>query len=219
MTGFVLGLLSVLFAWIPIIGVIAWPLSILGLIFAVLGWLRVRKGVANNKGLAIAGTVLSAIGLVVCIAWVSAIATAEPTPLPTPVAVAPPPPAAVVPPAPVAPAPVASAPGPEAVTAPEPEVEAPASQEVTYRITGSGKATSITYAKENFGQEQANGVSLPWSKTVEFPDSGFTVMTVVAQSASGSADNEITCEILRGGKLVTSSSSSGPYAVVTCSGS
>lgn len=69
--GFVLGLLAALFSLIPIIGVIAWPLAILGLIFGILGVLRARKGVATNKGLAIAGTVLSAIGLVICIAWVA----------------------------------------------------------------------------------------------------------------------------------------------------
>lgn len=75
-TGFVLGLLSVFFAWMPLVGVIAWPLAILGLIFGALGWQRTRKGVANNKGLAIAGTVLSLIGLIVCIAWTAAIGNA-----------------------------------------------------------------------------------------------------------------------------------------------
>ncbi|RCW43326.1 hypothetical protein DFQ14_107216 [Halopolyspora algeriensis] len=68
-TGFVLGLLATLFSLIPIIGVIAWPLAILGLIFGILGILRARKGAATNKGLAIAGTVLAAIGLVICIIW------------------------------------------------------------------------------------------------------------------------------------------------------
>lgn len=74
--GFVLGLLAALFAMIPIIGVIAWPLAILGLIFAVLGISRANQGVATNKGLAIAGTVLASVGLVLCIAWAAAFGSA-----------------------------------------------------------------------------------------------------------------------------------------------
>lgn len=74
--GFVLGLLSALFAMIPIIGVIAWPMAILGLIFGVLGIGRANHGVATNKGLAIAGTALAAIGLVLCIAWAAAVGSA-----------------------------------------------------------------------------------------------------------------------------------------------
>lgn len=67
--GFVLGLIGLVFSPIPIIGVVAWPLVILGLIFSILGFLRTRNGQATNKGLAIAGMVLSAIGLLVCILW------------------------------------------------------------------------------------------------------------------------------------------------------
>ncbi len=74
--GFVLGLLGALFAMIPVIGVIAWPMAILGLVFSLVGISRARKGVATNKGLAIAGTVLSAIGLVLCIAWAAVVGSA-----------------------------------------------------------------------------------------------------------------------------------------------
>lgn len=68
-TGFVLGLLAALFSVIPIIGMIAWPLAILGLVFGTLGILRAGRGVATNKGLSIAGTVLATIGLMICISW------------------------------------------------------------------------------------------------------------------------------------------------------
>ncbi|WP_051771624.1 MmpS family transport accessory protein [Saccharothrix sp. NRRL B-16314] len=67
--GFVLGLLGLLFSFIPIIGVIAWPLVILGLILGLVGLSKANKGQANNKGLAIAGITLSAVGLVVSILW------------------------------------------------------------------------------------------------------------------------------------------------------
>lgn len=74
--GFVLGLLAALFAMIPIIGVIAWPLGILGLIFGLVGISRVSNGTATNKGLTIAGAVLSAVALVICMVWIAAFGTA-----------------------------------------------------------------------------------------------------------------------------------------------
>lgn len=78
-TALVLGILAVLFAMIPIIGMIAWPLSILGLIFGIIGVVRLRSGKADNKGVAISGTVLSAIGLILCIVWVAAFSNAVAT--------------------------------------------------------------------------------------------------------------------------------------------
>lgn len=70
--GFVLGLIGLVFSPIPIIGVIAWPLVILGLIFSLVGFSKARKGRATNKGLALAGVVCSAVGLVICIVWLAA---------------------------------------------------------------------------------------------------------------------------------------------------
>ncbi|GAA0228831.1 hypothetical protein GCM10010492_29040 [Saccharothrix mutabilis subsp. mutabilis] len=55
---------------IPLIGVVAWPLVVLGLIFSAVGLARVSKGKASNKGLSIAGVVASVLGLGVCITWV-----------------------------------------------------------------------------------------------------------------------------------------------------
>ncbi|MEV0698008.1 DUF4190 domain-containing protein [Saccharopolyspora sp. NPDC050389] len=61
-TGLVLGLCALLFSLIPFIGVIAWVLAPLGLIFGIIG-LRARKGMA------ITGIATSAVALVICIAW------------------------------------------------------------------------------------------------------------------------------------------------------
>lgn len=66
---FVLGLLGLLFSFIPIIGIIAWPLVLLALIFAALGLSRVRAHRATNKGLTIAGLVCAVIGLGICILY------------------------------------------------------------------------------------------------------------------------------------------------------
>ncbi|WP_406639061.1 DUF4190 domain-containing protein [Amycolatopsis sp. WGS_07] len=74
--GFVLGLVGLIFSFIPIIGIIAWPLVILGIIFSALGFARTRSGKATNKGLSIAGLVLSVIGLVLCIVWAATVTKA-----------------------------------------------------------------------------------------------------------------------------------------------
>jgi heme/copper-type cytochrome/quinol oxidase subunit 2 len=67
--GFVLGLIGLLFSFIPLIGVVAWPLVIIGLVLSIIGVARASSGKATNKGLAIAGAVLSVIGLVICILY------------------------------------------------------------------------------------------------------------------------------------------------------
>ncbi|MEU0470904.1 DUF4190 domain-containing protein [Amycolatopsis sp. NPDC006131] len=71
-TGFVLGVVGAVFAVIPIVGIVAWPLVILGLVFSGIAIARVWNGTATNKGLSIAGLVVSAVGLALCIVWVAA---------------------------------------------------------------------------------------------------------------------------------------------------
>lgn len=74
--GFVLGLLAVIFGWIPILGTISFPLGILGLVFGLLGFLRARKGRATNRGLSLAGAILGVIGLIFAIISTSATSAA-----------------------------------------------------------------------------------------------------------------------------------------------
>jgi hypothetical protein len=66
-----LGLVGIVFAFIPIIGVVAWPLVVLGIVLSALGYARIHKGVATNKGLTVAGIILSVIGLVICILYLA----------------------------------------------------------------------------------------------------------------------------------------------------
>jgi hypothetical protein len=68
--GFVLGIVGLVFSFIPFVGVIAWPMVIIGLVLSGVGMSKAQKGQANNLGLAIAGLVTSAIGLLICIVWV-----------------------------------------------------------------------------------------------------------------------------------------------------
>jgi heme/copper-type cytochrome/quinol oxidase subunit 2 len=67
--GFVLGLLGLVISPIPLVGVVAWPLAGLGLILSAVGVARARAGKATNRGLAIAGVVVSVLGLLVSLLW------------------------------------------------------------------------------------------------------------------------------------------------------
>ncbi|MGQ0837348.1 hypothetical protein [Actinokineospora sp.] len=76
--GFVTGLIGLVFSVIPIVGVIAWPLVIIGAVLSGVGLSKASRGEANNKGLAIAGIVCSIVGLLICIVWVAALAGSQP---------------------------------------------------------------------------------------------------------------------------------------------
>ncbi len=65
----VLGILSIIFGWIPIIGFISWILAPIGL---VLGLVALNTGA--GRGIAIAGSICSGVGLLICILWVVGIA-------------------------------------------------------------------------------------------------------------------------------------------------
>lgn len=60
----VLGILGLMVVWIPVVGLIAWVLSPLGL---MLGLFAVAR--PAGRGTAIAGVICSAVGLVGCFAW------------------------------------------------------------------------------------------------------------------------------------------------------
>ena len=63
----ILGVFSICTVWIPIVGLIAWVLAPLGLI---LGLVALKRPVGPGRGVAIAGVVCSAIGLLGCIGWI-----------------------------------------------------------------------------------------------------------------------------------------------------
>jgi hypothetical protein len=60
----ILGILGVLTCWNPLTFVVSLPMSVVGIVLAVFGMRRI-----NGKGLAIAGLVLSIIGVVVSGIW------------------------------------------------------------------------------------------------------------------------------------------------------
>lgn len=82
--------------------------------------------------------------------------------------------------------------------------------------TTDDMASSINYLTAN-GSQQANGQSLPWTYSAQLRAlrSGAAVV-VTAQRASGD-DGTITCTIKVDGVVAATNTSSGQYAVVTCS--
>lgn len=75
-TALVLGIVGLALSFVPLIGVIAWPLVILGIVFGAIGRTRVTRRQATNGGQATAGLVLSILGLVVCFLWLIVTASA-----------------------------------------------------------------------------------------------------------------------------------------------
>ncbi|SDD32971.1 DUF4190 domain-containing protein [Auraticoccus monumenti] len=63
----VLGILALIGSFIPGLGIASIPMGLLGVILAILGLSRIKKGLANNRGASIAGLILSALAVVVAI--------------------------------------------------------------------------------------------------------------------------------------------------------
>jgi hypothetical protein len=89
---------------------------------------------------------------------------------------------------------------------------------VTYEVTSDGpRANNISYSSGGDGVniEQANQQALPWTKEVTV--TGFLkTVSLTAQADEGATT--ITCKIREGDKIIAEQTSTGPYAVVSCSG-
>ena len=74
----VLGIVALFLSWIPVLGL---GLAVLAVIFGILGLSKARRGLADNRGMAIAGLVLGGIalliGLVVTVATLALFNTDE----------------------------------------------------------------------------------------------------------------------------------------------
>lgn len=75
-TSLCLAIPGLLFGLIPLTGFIAIILGALGLVFGLLGWGRVRRGAATNKGMSITATVLSTGALILGVVGVVIVASA-----------------------------------------------------------------------------------------------------------------------------------------------
>jgi hypothetical protein len=72
--GLVLGILSVVLFWLPIIDQV---FAVLGLIFSLVGWSRAKSNAAQGtgRGAAIGGTILSVLGLLMGVAMLLLVGT------------------------------------------------------------------------------------------------------------------------------------------------
>ncbi|MGW5219926.1 MmpS family transport accessory protein [Nocardia sp. NPDC004085] len=100
------------------------------------------------------------------------------------------------------------------------EIEKDITKEVamTYEVTSDGpRAANISYSSsgDSGNIEQANQQPLPWTKDVTV--TGF-IKTVSVTAQAGEGATTITCKIREGDKTIAEQTSTGPYAVVTCSG-
>jgi hypothetical protein len=74
--GFVTALVGAVLALVPILGIVAWVISPVGLILSIVGMSAASRRGGTGKGLATAGIVLGAIGLLICMLWVAGFAAA-----------------------------------------------------------------------------------------------------------------------------------------------
>lgn len=208
----ILGIVAVLFALIPFLSYVAW---LIGIAAIVVGIVALRRAAAG-RGPAIGGLVLG-IGAVLLSVVMSVVYTVVFFLAAAAQNLATPPPSGLrsvsaVPSASSAPAASDEA-GPSAA----------GGRTVTYSAKGSGRASSITYLtvdSSGGGQDQAQNVKLPWSKKVAIKDPSLfstTVFSLVVQG--GAAGGTVTCAIRADGKVISKHSSTGAYAVATCSGS
>lgn len=68
----VVGLLSV---WVPVLNIVSIVLGLVAIVIGSIGRRRVKHGVANNGGVAIAGIVLGALAIIVGVAFIALWAT------------------------------------------------------------------------------------------------------------------------------------------------
>ncbi|AXB48229.1 hypothetical protein A4R43_02630 [Amycolatopsis albispora] len=194
--GFVLGLVGLIFAFIPLIGIVAWPLTILGLIFGVIGLQRANRGQSTNKGMAIAAIALSAIGLVICIIWTAAFGKAvndTANSLPTPAA-------------PPVVADTAAAPEAAPANAAPAEAES-AKHTIVLEVTTAAKSNVQWSSGFTTNSQEVLDKGKTWSQTLTMDDLAFTSVTVTPVNFDlNSKDN--TCKIIVDGKTVVEQSNS-----------
>jgi hypothetical protein len=75
-TGLVLGIIGLVFSWIPGLNLL---LGVLATIFGALGWTKSRKGRATNGGPALAGMIMGIITIVVAVGLAIAVGLSLPS--------------------------------------------------------------------------------------------------------------------------------------------
>ena len=93
--------------------------------------------------------------------------------------------------------------------------EALLADQINYSVTGESGGASITYSADtNFSIAQETDAALPWSKDLTIHRGDFRVLSIIAQKGG---DGDITCSISVAGRVVNTITSSGAYAIASCS--
>ncbi len=205
LTALIVGIVAILGCAIPIVNFVSIFLGAVALILGIIGLIVKNRA----RGLAIAGSILGAIALIVGITTAAVYATAADSiskALET-----------------SAPSPSSAAAAPTNEADSEPSESSDAARTVRYEVTSDGQTlSSVTYLTINNGQssqQQDTEAAAPWSKDVAIEDEDLftsSVFSLVAQAGEGATT--ITCKITADGQTIQESTSTGPYAVATCSG-
>jgi uncharacterized iron-regulated membrane protein len=144
----VLGIIALVFAVIPIVGVIAWFIWPVGLVLALIGFARVRSGEATNRGPALAGVITSGVAAAVCLLGLVITAVGAAT---TPAATTP---AATTP---AATTPISQPPGNVSVPTTAPQQRATTTAAAPASAPPVGAATSVRDGTYEVGKDIAAG--------------------------------------------------------------
>jgi hypothetical protein len=89
----------------------------------------------------------------------------------------------------------------------------PGNADIEYRVSGTAVRVSLRYETKS-GTSENSSATLPWTFTRQAKEND--LLYVSAQIVEG--DGTVTAEILKGGKLLNSSTSTGAGAIATASG-
>lgn len=190
-TALILGIVAILSSFIPLAGIfLVWAPAIVGLILGIIG----LTGGRPSRVMALIGVILSALSIVLVIAFTAAAVGA-----------------------------VSSAIDETAAVSESSEVseEAAGASEFVYEVTGDGGSAMITYSSYSDGEyssQSANGAPLPFSYTGTLADGGILDFSSLSLVAIGTdATTTLSCKITVDGEVVSENTSTGAYASVMCS--
>lgn len=190
-TALVLGIIGLILSWIPIVNNGAAVLAVIGLVFGVIATLTTgAKGKKKGRGLAIAGSILCVIALIITLAVQSAASKAikditDPT----------------------------SSSQTDSDKSGAADKSDTSNQQVTLQATATGKGTVIWGEAGSSNTADFNG---QWSKTISGEDAkkGYTIS--VTGDITGTDDQKVSCTVTVNGKQKSHKEGSGTSGAAMC---
>lgn len=85
---------------------------------------------------------------------------------------------------------------------------------ITYQVDGTTSMAVVTYRLQDGSTTRPENVSLPWKKTLEFPESEMAILTASNPIQTG----VIRCQILLDGRLWKEQKAASASEKVSCGG-